>query len=231
MISTGSPKRETYRHGDLRRALVEAGIELARTGGPDAVVLREATRRVGVAPNAAYRRFADRQALLESVCWASWAALARGMEEELASLVTGADRARAARLRLRALGAGYLRFAQAEPGLFRTAFAVPADLPRANNPELAGNANQTPFQMLAGALDDLVETGVLALERRRGAEFLVWSAVHGLAMLLVDGPLRGMDALRRISMKQRVLDMIDQGLQSLPRALDDLYIGKAVLGC
>src|ERR1700754_3993790 len=230
MLNPVPPKREAYRHGDLHRALVEAGIELARTGGPDAVVLREATRRVGVAPNAAYRHFTDRQALLASVCWASWAALARGMEDELASLVTGADLATAARRRLRALGAGYLRFAQTEPGLFRTAFAVPADLARAHNPELAGNAGRTPIQMLAHALDELVKTGVLTAERRRGAEFLVWSTVHGLAMLLVDGPLRGLDTLRKVSIKQRVLDMIDQGLNSLPRALDDLYIGTARLG-
>ena len=60
MTSTPKPAiaRSTYRHGDLRRALLEAGIELARSGGPDAVVLREATRRAGVAPNAAYRHFA-----------------------------------------------------------------------------------------------------------------------------------------------------------------------------
>jgi hypothetical protein len=50
----GSRKRDTYRHGDLRRALVEAGAEMAREGGPDAVVLREATRRAGEAPSAAY---------------------------------------------------------------------------------------------------------------------------------------------------------------------------------
>ncbi|MDP3311054.1 MAG: TetR family transcriptional regulator, partial [Polaromonas sp.] len=53
--------RSTYRHGDLRRVLLEAGIELARASGPDAVVLREATRRAGVAPNAAYRHFASRE--------------------------------------------------------------------------------------------------------------------------------------------------------------------------
>ena len=57
---TGPSKRDTYRHGDLRRALLEAGTELARGGGPEAVVLREATRRAGVAPSAAYRHFADR---------------------------------------------------------------------------------------------------------------------------------------------------------------------------
>ena len=59
--------RRSYRHGDLRRALLDAGVALAREGGPDAVVLREATRRAGVVPNAAYRHFAGRQALLDAV--------------------------------------------------------------------------------------------------------------------------------------------------------------------
>jgi len=71
--SPSSP-RSTYRHGDLRRALLDAGIELARQGGPDAVVLREATRRAGVAPNAAYRHFANRQDLLAAVRAAAVAA-------------------------------------------------------------------------------------------------------------------------------------------------------------
>jgi len=61
------PKRNTYRHGDLYRALLEAGTQMARVGGPTAVVLREVTRQVGVAPNAAYRHFADRNALLQAV--------------------------------------------------------------------------------------------------------------------------------------------------------------------
>ena len=62
--SSAPAARATYRHGDLHRALLDAGIELARQGGPDAVVLREATRRAGVAPNAAYRHFANRDDLL-----------------------------------------------------------------------------------------------------------------------------------------------------------------------
>ena len=46
-----------YHHGDLRHALIEAAVELAHEGGPGAIVLREAARRVGVSPNAAYRHF------------------------------------------------------------------------------------------------------------------------------------------------------------------------------
>ncbi len=214
MTSTGigPPKRDTYRHGDLRRALLEAGTELARGGGPDAVVLREATRRAGVAPSAAYRHFADRRALLDAVCSAAQAALAVAMEEELDGLPNGGDPAEAARARLRAVGAGYLRFAQAEPGLFRTAFSASDNLRSAASPSRAGEGGLTPFQLLAAALEGLVEAGVLPPERRPGAEFLAWSAVHGLAMLLIDGPLRGLDRAQTQDIGYRLLDMVERGL-------------------
>ncbi|MBA2596453.1 MAG: TetR/AcrR family transcriptional regulator [Chloroflexia bacterium] len=214
MTDTGisPPKRATYRHGDLRRALLEAGTELARDGGPDAVVLREATRRVGVVPSAAYRHFADRDALLGAVCSAAQSALAVAMEAELAGLAREGDPADAARARLRAVGTGYLRFAQAEPGLFQTAFSASDNLRSAASPIRAGDSGLTPFQLLAAALDELVEADVLPRERRPGAEFLAWSAVHGLAMLLIDGPLRGLDHARAQDAGRRLIDMVERGL-------------------
>ena len=208
----GSPGRDTYRHGDLRRALVEAGIEMARGGGPGAVVLREATRRAGVAPSAAYRHFADRGELLAAVCSAAQAAVAVAMETELSRVPDEEGSADEARVRLRAVGTGYLRFAQEEPGLFQTAFSPSKDLRNAGSPARAGEGGLTPFQLLSAALDGLVEAGVLSHERRPGAEFLAWSAVHGLAMLLIDGPLRGLDPARTRGIEQRLLDMVEQGL-------------------
>lgn len=56
--------RKPYHHGNLREALLEASLEITREGGADALSLRDATRRAGVSPNAAYRHFADRDALL-----------------------------------------------------------------------------------------------------------------------------------------------------------------------
>ena len=209
---TGSAGRSTYRHGDLRRALLEAGTELARGGGPDAVVLREATRRAGVVPSAAYRHFSDRRALLDAVCSAAQSALAVAMENELARVPDPGDPAVHARARLRAVGTGYLRFAQAEPGLFRTAFPASEDVRNAASSARAGDGGLTPFQLLTSALDGLVEAGVLPRERRPGAEFLAWSAVHGLAMLLIDGPLRGLEHARAQDVGRRLLDMVEQGL-------------------
>lgn len=204
--------RKTYRHGDLRRALLDEALALAREGGPAAVVLREATRRAGVVPNAAYRHYANQHDLLQAVRSACMARLAHRIEAELAKIPASLAPPDLARASLRAVGTGYLAFAQAEPGWFRTAFAVPDAAGGKPTPEKAGASGLNPFGLLGMALDRLVDAGVLAPERRMGAEYLAWSAVHGLAMLLVEGPLGSMTAAQRAVVSQRLLDMVEQGL-------------------
>lgn len=204
--------RRTYRHGDLRRALLDAGIELARAGGPDAVVLREATRRAGVAPNAAYRHFDSRMALLQEVRAAALSAVALAMEAELATVPADLAPADFARASVRAVGTGYLRFAQAETGLFRTAFVASVDVETLPGEARAGASGLNPFELLGAALDKLVAAGVMPPERRPGAEFLAWSAVHGLAMLVIDGPLRNSIGPQMQKVGQRLLDMVEKGL-------------------
>lgn len=211
-VAASPPARSTYRHGDLRRALLHAGVELARAGGPDAVVLREATRRAGVVPNAAYRHFASRQALLQAVRAAALSAVAVAMEAELATLRPSRKPADFARASVRAVGTGYLRFAQAETGLFRTAFATTVDVQDAPAETKSGHSGMNPFELLGAALDRLVEAGVMPPGRRPGAEFLAWSAVHGLALLIIDGPLRGLPRAQTDALGQRVLDMVEKGL-------------------
>ena len=214
--------RASYRHGDLRRALLEAGVDLARGGGPQAVVLREATRRAGVVPNAAYRHFASHAALFAAVRAAALAGVAQAMTQEIAALAplppapTPHQVVAHARGCVRAVGRGYLRFALAETGLFRTAFAAfTPDEPGASAPGLAqapavGGAN--PFELLGAELDRLVEAGVLPPARRPGAEYLAWSAVHGMALLLLDGPLQATRGDAAAALGQRLLDMVERGI-------------------
>lgn len=205
-------KRNTFRHGDLRRALLQAGVELARDGGPGAVVLREATRRAGVAPNAAYRHFSSHADLLQAVRAAALSSLARAIEAELAGAPRSKRAADAARAALRAVGTGYLKFALAEPGLFRTAFSFPERVEGAFDDPKKGDSGLNPFELLSSALDKMVAAGVLPAERRIGAEYVAWSAVHGLAFLILEGPLRGIPAKEVQKLSERLLQMVENGL-------------------
>jgi len=205
-------KRSTYRHGDLYRTLLETAVQLAREGGADAIVLREVTRQAGVAPNAAYRHFADRDAVVQAVGMAAQSALAVEIENEISKISETADMVWNARARLRAIGTGYLRYAQAEPGLFKVAFSIHNNLSNAANPVSAGESGLTPYQHLGVALDMLVEANALTQERRMLAEFFAWSAVHGLVMLVLEGPLRALDKTQIDVIGQRLIDMVERGL-------------------
>lgn len=212
----GSTSRTQYRHGDLRRALITAGIELARGGGPDAVVLREATRRAGVVPNAAYRHFSSRDELLEAVRSAALAELAQAIEEGISAETAAcrdASPIERAQASLRGVGVGYLRFARQNPGLFRTAFTAATSVSEKEiDPERAGPSGLSAFHLLGRALDDLASANILSAQRRAGAEYLAWSAVHGLSVLAIDGPLARLPASELESLGARLLEMVIKGL-------------------
>ena len=193
-----------YHHGNLRAALVEAGAELARTAGPDGVVLREVARRTGVSHNAAYRHFADRDELLAEISDVASDQLEQAMQRRLDG-VTETDPALRARARLRETGRAYLEFALTEPGLFAVAFC-PTDV---ENPSPAGAA---PYVLLGQVLDELVGAGVLSPEDRVGADVVCWSAVHGLSVLLLDGPLRDLPGPDREAVGEKLLATVERGL-------------------
>ena len=202
--------RRSYRHGDLRRALLDAGVALAREGGPDAVVLREATRRAGVVPNAAYRHFAGRQALLDAVRIVALDQLALAMEQQMAVAAQVAEPADRARALLRAVGVAYVGFAESQPGLCRTASSGTA-APVTEPVDLPANGRD-PLALLGSALDAMVAADVLPAARRPGAEYLAWSTVHGFAVFLLDGPLRSVTADQRDALGERLLAMVERGL-------------------
>lgn len=211
----GVTPRDGYHHGNLREALVDAAVELAGTSGPEGVVLRAVTRHVGVSPNAAYRHFADREALLAEVAARAMGALTASMAARQ-DAVTEQDPVARAVARLEAIGRGYVDFALAEPGLFRVCFAAPPEVALAwdsRDPE--GEVpvpGADPFGVLNAALDHLVEVGWLDPVRRPGAEVLCWSTVHGFATLHLDGPLRDVPAEEREQALSMALAHVSRGI-------------------
>lgn len=197
-----------YHHGDLRNALIGAAAELAGQGGPGAVTIRAAARKVGVTPTAAYRHFTGHEDLLTAAKDLSLDRMADTMRNRLAALAADPDPARAAMARLEAIGRGYVDFALSEPGLFRTAFCRNPDEP------LDLKAPDGPHTMLTNSVDDLIAVGFFREEARLGAEISAWSLVHGLSMLLLDGPLANLPAVEQQAVVDQTIDTFTRSFWS-----------------
>lgn len=113
---------------------------------------------------------------------------------------------------LRAVGTGYIAFARAEPGWFELAFSSHDS--RATEAIVTLDEQLVePFQMLIGALDDMVATGALAAERRPHAEWACWSAVHGFSGIAAFGPLRWQPDEAVTALTHQVIETIIAGVR------------------
>ena len=205
-------ERRGYHHGDLRNALVGAAADLAEKGGPEAVTIRAAARMAGVTPTATYRHFANQVDLL---CAAKDDAMER-MAAVIVSLVPDpapdADPATVAVDRLTAGGRGYVRFAVEQPGLFRMAFCPVAGDHDDHGPLEERLAASPPYAFLSSALDGLLDAGLMDPALRPGAEAGAWAAVHGLAILLIEGPYRDAPPEVRDAVVDNTIGMVVRGL-------------------
>ena len=188
------------------------------------MVLREAKRMVGVVPNAAYRHFADRDELLAAVCTAAVRELADRMAAGIARVRGKYGDPAAARRRMRAVGRAYLAFAREEPGLFATTYALPQQHSYGApddgaGPDKGAGQERTPLDYLRAALDELVDADVLDRRRRDGIEYPIWSAVHGLAVLAGQGPLRDVPDVTRHRLEELTLNFIGESLAGANRSL------------
>jgi AcrR family transcriptional regulator len=102
-----------YHHGDLRRVLIDAALQLAEQGGAAAVSVRETARRAGVSPGAPFRHFESRTALMTAVAEEAQ----RRFRTEIDAALAQAPRADPL-ARFRALGLAYLRWAMRNPAHF-----------------------------------------------------------------------------------------------------------------
>ena len=208
-----SPRaRSTYHHGDLRAALVGAGISLAREGGPQAVVLREVARAVGVAPNSAYGHFSTLAALKRAVVTRAQTEMGTAMSAHLDAVAADApsDPGAAAKAYLREVGRAYVHFALDEPGLFRTAMGgSPLGVPAA--PGDGPDDRLEPDTFLLRALDRLIEAGCLRREDHGRAVTASWATVHGLSIMFLD-LLAPMSPEDRETAVEDALDVLIAGL-------------------
>lgn len=185
-----------YHHGNLRRGLLDEALATIRTHGIAGLTLREIGARLGVSRTALYRHFADKRALLAGVATEGF----RMLREQLATAWEQGGRSPAA---FEAMGVAYVRFAAANPAHYRVMFGGFVD-PNACDPELATEAAGA-FQALVDALVMLQRAAIVRGDDSVLMARYVWSVVHGVAMLAIDGQLRepgAVDELMRYALER-----------------------------
>jgi AcrR family transcriptional regulator len=175
---------DAYQHGDLRPALIQAGLKLLTEGGTRSLSLRGAAQLAGVSHAAPYRHFRDKDALVAAIAEEGFRLLSRRMREEI-------DAAGSSDLlaRLRASAWGYVSFAVENPGYFRTIFGgIPCDDRAARSPGLQ-EAGDEAYGVLRGLVAEGIQRGRLRHGDPDQMSLAAWSLVHGLSMLLIEGQL------------------------------------------
>ena len=169
-----------YHHGNLRRALLDEALATIRAEGVAGLTLREIGASVGVSRTALYRHFADKRALLTAVATEGF----RTLREQLVTAWEAGGRNDAA---FHAMGVAYIGFAVANPSHYRVMFGGFVDA-EVHDPEFAVEA-EGAFRALVNALAALQRDGVMRDEDTLLMATHVWSLVHGVATLAIDGQL------------------------------------------
>lgn len=178
-------KRETYHHGDLRRALVDAAVELLAEADAKSLSLRQVAKRAGVSHAAPYRHFEDKEALLAVVAEEGFHDFTRYLEQAVAAWPHDPIQ------QFKASGQAYLRYALEHSVHYQLMFGEFSTSSCEYQPlAVASNAS---FGVLVG----IIVAGQTQQVFRPGDPQLMalcaWTQVHGMAMLLLSGRLGGKD--------------------------------------
>jgi AcrR family transcriptional regulator len=169
--TTPPDRRRPYHHGDLRRAILAAALDVISAEGPSALSLRDLARRAGVSHAAPAHHFKDRTGLLTAIA-------AEGYELLAATLAEADD--------LRDAGVRYVRFAREHPAHFQVMFTP--ELLRENDLELT-TARTLAGERLREAVTAVPPSGRGPDPRLAGVA--AWSLAHGFATLLLSHNLDG----------------------------------------
>ena len=206
-------KPQPYHHGDLRRALIETALQMVTKEQDWTFSLRELARRAGVSHRAPYNHFPEKLDLLVAVAAVGFERLRDGLQ----GAMFGAQEPEAM---LVAICRTYIRLGLENPALYRLMFG----------PALSdeGSADRPPAAKIAGAqargvLEDVIlrgaSSGAFAVSPDSQqdvalAALSVWSATHGLTMLIIDRIPRPDLSIDDII--SRLMGMVVAGMRQTP---------------
>jgi AcrR family transcriptional regulator len=205
------PPPKPYHHGDLKRVLIDAALQLAGEGGAEAVSVREAARRAGVSPGAPFRHFPSRVALMTAVAEEAQRRFRAEIDAALSEAPADDPLAR-----FRSFGLAYLRWAMRNPAHFEIIsngrffdHGRATELSR-DNAELIGMTEQT--------LADAFAKGQLRIGDLKRVQIAGRALVYGFARMNLDGhlPRWGVAEAEAERTAEAILDLFIEGIAKQP---------------
>ena len=201
------PVPKPYHHGDLRRVLIDAALELVGEGGADAVSVREAARRAGVSPGAPFRHFSNREALIQAVAEEAQ----RRFRAEIEAALAGAP-ADNPLARFRCLGLAYLRWAMRNP----THFEILSSRRFFDHDKAAGVSadNAELIALTERTLAEAFSLGQLRTLDLKQVQIAGRALVYGFARMNIDGhfPRWGVDGAEAERTAEAIIDLFIEGI-------------------
>ena len=203
-----TPSTDTYHHGDLRRALIQAALELAAEENHWDFSLREVARRAGVSHNAPYNHFPHKRDLMDAAASAGHDLLRSELTATVAKIVDPREA-------LSKMGSAYVSFGIRNPALYRLMFSVAP-----SGPDWRPEEVLTAWLASRAVLENILRRGARigifdpALTRKselQTAALFIWAAVHGLTMLAIDG----LATVERLSIERIAQKVVTTTLQGL----------------
>lgn len=190
-----------YHHGDLKNALVKAGIEILAEEGVRSLSLRKVAQKAGVSHTAPYAHFADKQALVAAISTEGFQRLYERIE------LAGRENFHDPALMLGRTAWAYVQFALDDPAHFKVMFSNVVEQQRAY-PEFVAMA-QKNFQQLVTLVERGQQAGLLRPGPADALAVSIWSLVHGFVLLILENQVSH-NILERFSLKELLLLTLNQ---------------------
>ncbi|WP_220208906.1 TetR/AcrR family transcriptional regulator [Reticulibacter mediterranei] len=200
-------QQRSYHHGDLRNALIRAGLELLSEGGAAALELRKVARKAGVSHAAPYRHFADKQALIAAINEEGYYRLAESIKSARAEEPDDDIFAQ-----LLAIALAYIHFAIDNPWLMREMFSG-LTVEREAYPGLY-EASKLVFRQYAEVIMRGQQQGNIIQGEVGGLAGVLWSLLHGVAMLIIENQMHPY-----VDEPEKIEQMVLMSIQSLYRGI------------
>ena len=196
--------RQTYHHGDLKNALIKAGVEILAKEGIDGLTLRKVAQLAGVSHNAPYSHFADKQSLIAAISTEGFKQLYQELDKAILTHPNDPKR------QLQEGAWAYVQFALNNTDTFKIMFS--SVLEKEKEYPAFVEVSQMTFNQVVNIVRACQEAGILNGTPPELLAVSVWGQIHGIISLILEEQIPH-TVLDRFSIRDIVLFSLDQLLQ------------------